>query len=369
MFPSYENIRQLEPPAFLESVRVKDLVENALQRAGLIKDTGPFLYRFPIIRELFLASAEEVLTTLLESNLSEDEAADVLGHLQRAMVFPDADKALADAISLCSVTVGSLPRNLDQILCGSNPGDVLDPVLLAFNVVSLADGDVDRALEHLVIHRCLMQAEDLVGNLHQSILGQAGGKQRVPEPRGKVKEGYDPETNPYPGIDVRLENQELYQLKNKTGSAKGGDGLRLGQQFRELGDIYPGCKRFYAAVLGTTLRGHRSKTGFLRGDPDAEVIVGLATIQQIGAYRDSPIVLLDLYCDAMEEAINRQGFDIGEVIATVQRKWHERFGADDRRTQLQSLLRMVIVGADPSELSSRQNQRDEADTNEASTQD
>jgi len=55
----------------------------------------------------------------------------------------------------------------------------------------------------------------------------------------------------------------LFQVKNKTGSAKGGDGARLGRQLKLLEQTY-GAKTFFVAIVGNTLRGHRSKGAVLR---------------------------------------------------------------------------------------------------------
>jgi len=351
---SYPNIRNLPPPPFLKDKSVAELVREALVRSGISGcNLDCVVQAFPSIDELFRAPAPDVYRVLFRA-IGDADAADLaLRMLLRLLVFPDIDRVLEEAVLKCYETIRRFPSSLDDLLIGSNPGDVLDPFLLQFNVELLADDQIDQALYNLVVHRCLMQLEDLVGNLHQIVLGQAAGKVRVPEPRGKTKEDYHPELNPYPGIDIRLEDAELYQLKNKTGSAKGGDGVRLGRQLRALKEHYPDSRRYYAAVLGNTLRGHRSMTAVLRADPEAEVLAGLATLQQIGAHRETPTVLLDLYAEAISEAARRASFDLKDVALKVQAEWHRRFGSGDQSGQLERLLKMAILGPNPDELSSR----------------
>ena len=125
-----------------------------------------------------------------------------------------------------------------------------------------------------------MMIEGLIGHLHEDVLGSMRGNVRLPEPKGSDKETLNPTTNPFPGADVLqppglTRGLKLFQIKSKTGSAKGGDGKRLGDQLKSLTDIYGG-QAFYAALVGNTLRGHRSMTSVQRASTDVVVLVGEA---------------------------------------------------------------------------------------------
>lgn len=144
----------------------------------------------------------------------------------------------------------------------------------------------------------------------------------VPLPDGKRdKESWHETLNPYPGVDVRRGNEEFYQLKNKTGSAKGGDGARLGRQLRALAARYPESRRYYASFIGRTLSGHRSMGAVRAADPDAEVLVGLATFQQLGLHRDTADIVMELYLEEFDEALKRNHYDVDAVLATVTQEW------------------------------------------------
>ena len=85
-----------------------------------------------------------------------------------------------------------------------------------------------------------MMIEGLLGHLHEDVIGEMRGNVRAPEPRGGEQEEIDAAINPFPGADVvqppgqRSEALRFHQIKSKTGSAKGGDGKRLGDQLRRL---------------------------------------------------------------------------------------------------------------------------------------
>ena len=132
-----------------------------------------------------------------------------------------------------------------------------------------------------------------------------------------------------PSADVRHEQQEFYQVKNKTGSAKGSDGEKLGRQFVVLAEKYPNCKRFYVSMIGKTLAGHRSMGAFLRTDPGAEVLVGLAAFQQLGGHRDTAAVVLDLYVEEFREVCAELHFDFTAIATGMAVEWHRKHGEGD----------------------------------------
>ena len=108
----------------------------------------------------------------------------------------------------------------------------------------------------------------------------------APEPRGVDQETLDPATNPFPGADIVQpplatgRPLRFHQVKSKTGSAKGGDGRRLGLQLRELTRLYGG-EAYYDALIGNTLRGHRSMAGVLKAAPEVVVLVGEAAFRAL----------------------------------------------------------------------------------------
>jgi hypothetical protein len=162
--------------------------------------------------------------------------------------------------------------------------------------------------------------------------------------------GWHPTLNPYPGADSRKDVSEFYQIKNKTGSAKGSDGEKLGRQFLQLAEHYPGCQRFYVSLVGRTLRGHRSMGAFLRKDPDAEVLVGLATFQQLGVHRDTPDIVLEMYLDAFETVLEACDYNFDEIVVSIAQQWIEKHGSED---PAYAMLYDAIVSDHADEQSSR----------------
>ncbi len=152
---------------------------------------------------------------------------------QLIRAFLDPDVMLAKVTRKVCDIVAAFPRTASDIERGRNPGDVLDPYILAATQTLLYQGDFQQAIGATVAHKALMMIEGLMGHLHEDIIGEMRGNVRAPEPRGFNQEILDPFTNPFPGADVvqpplnaggRI---RLHQVKSKTGSAKGGDGKRL----------------------------------------------------------------------------------------------------------------------------------------------
>lgn len=121
-------------------------------------------------------------------------------HLVRA--FHDPDKAIAKVFTKIADIVKTFPRTAQDIEKGRNPGDVLDPYILAATQILLHGGNYPSAVTTTVGHKALMIIEGLLGHLHEDIIGEMRGNTRVPEPRGTHQEMLDLETNPFPGADI-----------------------------------------------------------------------------------------------------------------------------------------------------------------------
>jgi hypothetical protein len=277
--------------------------------------------------------------------------------IKRLLVFEDLDEVSEIIRAKLSEVVERFPRTLAQLEFGDGGRDILDPFIVAFGLHLLATDTVKTLLKYLVAHKCLMKLEDLIGHMHEDVLGRAAGKTRVREPEGiygtggtRNKEVWDAKKNPYPGADSRLQEKEFYQIKNKTGSAKGSDGEKLGRQFQQLGDKYPGSDRYYVSVIGKTLAGHRSMGAFLRTDPGAQVLVGLAAFQQLGGHRDTPSIVLDLVLEQFEAVKSGFNYELDAVADSMYLEWQAKYGSGDT---VHAMLRDVISAEDPRKQQSR----------------
>ena len=218
------------------------------------------------------------------------------------------------------------PAHIDQIKVGHNPADVLDPFILAANFELLSERSMQRTIETTAAHKILMKIEDLAGNLHQNAVGLMRGNFRVPEPAGSRaagKEQLDSILNPFPGADVgqvplpeRPDAIRLFQVKSKTGSATGGYGKRLGEQLEILGRTY-GADTFYVAVVGNTLKGHRSKGAVLKASPHTAVLVGEAALNELTQSAVGGELLLRLYQRAFRSAAKAEGYEFSKVVAAM----------------------------------------------------
>ena len=174
-----------------------------------------------------------------------------------------------------------------------------------------------------------MIIEGLIGHLHEEVIGQIRGNVRAPEPRGFNQEIIDTETNPFPGADIVQpptspdETIRFHQVKSKTGSAKGGDGKRLGDQLRLLEQYYRG-EIYYDALIGNTLRGHRSMGAVLKAAPNVVVLVGGAAFQALTRSSFGPEILLRVYQTAFAEASIRTGYTIDSMISGIAEAFSAR---------------------------------------------
>ena len=228
------------------------------------------------------------------------QAANLAHRVQLLRAFKEPDRIVSETVAKVSGIVAGFPRSAEHIQRGHNPGDVLDPYILAASQQLVYGGDLEGTFTATVAHKILMMIEGLLGHLHEDVVGAMRGNVRAPEPRGEDQETLNPATNPFPGADIvqppiaRRRPLRFHQVKSKTGSAKGGDGRRLGLQLLELQRRYGG-EIFYDALIGNTLRGHRSMAGVLRAAPNVVVLVGESAFRTLTESSIGPELLLRLY--------------------------------------------------------------------------
>ena len=174
------------------------------------------------------------------------------------------------------------------------------------------------------------------------------GNVRAPEPRGSEQEKINLQTNPFPGADLiqppwgPLIPIRFHQIKNKTGSAKGGDGKRLGDQLQRLQNTYGG-EIFYDALIGNTLRGHRSRAGVEGAAPSVAVLVGEAAFEALTASRQGPQLLLRVYQAAFQEVARKSGYSVEVVSAAILDSFRSR-AEQLGEGFLESVLRVATFG-------------------------
>lgn len=177
-----------------------------------------------------------------------------------------------------------------------------------------------------------MILEVLLGHLHEDVIGAMRGNVRAPEPRrrrGESAEVLHLETNPFPGADIVQPPQRIgdvprfHQVKSKTGSAKGGDGQRLGLQLALLRETYGG-RIYYDALVGNTLRGHRSRAAVERAAPGVAVLVGEAAFHELTGSAVGPQLLLRTYQAAFRHMADLNGYSIPEVSERIVIEFQER---------------------------------------------
>jgi hypothetical protein len=193
----------------------------------------------------------------------------------------------------------------------------------------MCTGDFEHTISATVAHKVLMIIEGLLGHLHEDVIGAMRGNVRAPEPRDKEdQETLNFNTNPFPGADIvqpplATRRLRFHQVKSKTGSAKGGDGKRLGLQLKELTDLYGG-EAYYDALIGNTLRGHRSMTGVKKAAPGVVVLVGEAAFHELTGSVAGPQLLLRLYQSAFDVAARQTGYSFQEVVSAIFLAFQER---------------------------------------------
>lgn len=272
----------------------------------------------------------------------------VAQRIQLLRAFPDPDQTLQAVEDKILSVVDSLPKSASDIERGKNPGDVLDPYILAASQHLLFAGDFGATVSAAVSHKALMMIEGLIGHLHEDVLGEMRGNIRAPEPRGENQEKISLESNPFPGADLvqppwsEAVPIRFHQIKNKTGSAKGGDGKRLGDQLMRLKETYGG-DIFYDALIGNTLRGHRSRAGVEAAAPSVVVLVGEAAFEELTASRQGPQLLLRVYQAAFQEVARKSGYNLEEIATAILETFRIR-AAELGEGFLESVLRVATAG-------------------------
>jgi len=275
-------------------------------------------------------------------------------HLLRAFDAPDV--IVARVAEKVTAIANTLPRTAADIERGRNAGDVLDPYILAATQSLLYGGSFQGAIGATVAHKALMIIEGLMGHLHEDVVGEMRGNVRAPEPRGFNQEILDPFENPFPGADVVQppteagERLRVHQVKSKTGTVKGGDGRRLGEQLRQLGQYYH-ADTFFDALIGNTLRGHRSIAGVVTASPNTVVTVGESAFKELTRSAIGPELLLRVYQNAFTEAAQVTGYNIDAMVTGIFATFQERAGAAGA-----DFLEVVLhdaVGGEPAAQDSR----------------
>jgi hypothetical protein len=311
--------------------------------------------------EKSFAEFQKFFSGLLQDDGYPEQAVPTAAHAlaTRAMLtraFHDPDSAVAYVRDKITEVAQTLPRTGKDMECGRNRGDVLDPFILAATQYLLYQGEFDSAISATVSHKALMIIEGLMGHLHEDVIGRMRGNVRVPEPGGEEKERFDLHTNPFPGADILQppsasgQKLRLHQVKSKTGSAKGGDGKRLGDQLQFLADHYD-AEIYYDALVGNTLVGHRSRAGVERAAPSVAVLVGQAAFTRLTGSAHGASLLLRLYQESFKAAAAQSGYAISEVTLNVVAYFKEQ--ADKAGEGFLETILDMSTGGDPADQDNR----------------
>ncbi len=249
---------------------------------------------------------------------------------QLVRAFADPDGVLAWATAKVVAIVADLPKTAEEIECGRNPGDVLDPYLLTATQSLLCEGDFRKAIGATVTHKALMILEGLMGHLHEEVIGRMRGNVKNPEPRADNAELLDFMQNPFPGADVlqpplaQGEPLRLHQVKSKTGTLNSSGGRRLAEQMRQLRMAYTGAELYSHSLVGNTLRGHRSMGGMIRAEPALIIMVGDASFRVLTGSANGAELLLRLYQSAFELAAKQTGYSVEAMTNAIVETFRQR---------------------------------------------
>lgn len=280
-----------------------------------------------------------------------EAARDLVERVQLLLAFSDPNEALTTLEKRLVTVLANFPRSASDIERGRNRGDVLDPFLVAATGLLLYAGDIKGAIEATVAHKAMMMIEDLAGHLHEDVIGAMRGNVRAPEPQGTNKEEFSFEHNAFPGADIVQppgapgERLRVFQVKSKTGSAKGGDAKRIADQLERLRQVYA-ADIFFCSVVGDTLAGHRSKGGLLRAAPNLVVATGQVALELLTGRRNGGELLLRVYESAFRRAAATAGYRVNEVAGAIVEEFarHETFGEDGMENVLSALLTKATKG-------------------------
>ena len=290
----------------------------------------------------------KLLNRQYAEHIVPNHAFNLAQHTQLLRAFSDPQSALKIIEERVQNVVDGFPRDAAQIECGKNRGDVIDPYIIAATQFLMCDGNFETAIGHIVAHKALMMIEGLLGHLHEDVIGAMRGNVRVPEPRGREsKEVLDAQLNPFPGADIlqppwsKRRGLRFHQIKSKTGSAKGGDGRRLGEQLQRLKERYGG-DIYYHALIGNTLVGHRSRAGVEKAAPEVVVLVGNASFSELTGTDHGPHLLLRVYQTAFQTAAFHSGYKIVDMAAKIASEFQQRVLSGD--DYIEAILNTTVGG-------------------------
>lgn len=297
----------------------KDLVGEPV---GLVADL-PFADLEGFFQSIVIAAG-------IPPSNAADHAKGLARRAQLLRAFDDPDAVLGWAKAKVIAITADLPKTASDIECGRNPGDVLDPYLLAATQSLLCAGDFRQAISATVTHKALMILEGLMGHLHEEVIGRMRGNIKNPEPRADNAKILDYQQNPFPGADVIQPPQKagdplrLHQVKSKTGTMNAAGGASLAEQMRQLRMTYPGAELYSHSLVGNTLRGHRSMGGMLRAEPAIVVLVGDASFRLLTGSENGAELLLRLYQSAFELAAVETGYSVETMTTTIVETFKDR---------------------------------------------
>lgn len=268
---------------------------------------------------------------------------------QLVRAYDDPDAMLEWVTEKVAAIIAGFPKAAADIELGRNPGDVLDPYILAATQILLYEGDLRQAIGATVAHKALMILEGLMGHLHEEVVGRMRGNVKTAEPRGENQELFDPNLNPFPGADIvqppAAEGMplRLHQVKSKTGTLNSSGGARLAEQMRQLRMRYRDAEIYSHSLVGNTLRGHRSMGGMLRVEPNLIVTVGENAFRILTASNVGAELLLRLYQNAFRQAAAETGYNIDAMAVGITETFRERAEAEGEGF-LELLLHNVTRG-------------------------
>jgi hypothetical protein len=307
------------------------------------------------------ATLVEFFTALLRgAHLPEQaiplHAINLVHRLQLVRAFDEPDALILRVRENVGRIVKKFPATAADIERGNNPGDVLDPYILAATQTLMYAGNFEQAVAGTVAHKALMMIEGLLGHLHEDVIGEMRGNIRAPEPRGQDQENLSVTDNPFPGADVvqppynSSSKLRFHQIKSKTGSAKGGDAKRLGDQLKRLQQVYGG-EIYYDALIGRTLSGHRSKMGVESAAPSVVVLVGEAAFKELTRSEVGPQLLLRVYQTAFLEVSKESGYNVESMATGIVATFRQR--AEEHGEGYLDLILKDVTGGASSEQDSR----------------
>jgi hypothetical protein len=149
------------PASHLGDMTSKDLIEHC---SGFLARNG----------------IPDQAVSLHASNLSH--------RIQLLRAFDEPDHIIKVTCKMIEEKIARFPTTAEQIRCGRNPGDVLDPYILSCAQILMYSGNFESTISATVAHKDLMIIEGFLGNLHETVIGNMRGNVHPPKSSGKDKE-------------------------------------------------------------------------------------------------------------------------------------------------------------------------------------